>query len=199
MEVAEELFAEKGFNGTPVRDISEAAQVNLAMISYYFGSKEGLLEALFKYRGELAKIKLEGIVNQTGLNSLDKVYLLVDHYINKILNQQCFHRILTREQVLNNTGPLSALILDMKKTNFEIISRLIRDGQEKGEFRKDIDIQMMMATMVGTATNLITAKQYYKEMNNLQSLSEAELQENIREKLSKHLKTLFKIILTHDV
>jgi AcrR family transcriptional regulator len=40
MEAAEELFAEKGFSGTSVRDISDAADINVAMISYYFGSKE---------------------------------------------------------------------------------------------------------------------------------------------------------------
>ena len=33
MESAEKLFAEKGFAGTSVRDISEEANVNLAMIS----------------------------------------------------------------------------------------------------------------------------------------------------------------------
>ena len=44
MEAAEELFAEKGFSGTSVRDIADAADVNVAMISYYFGSKEKMLE-----------------------------------------------------------------------------------------------------------------------------------------------------------
>ncbi|HEY1869709.1 MAG TPA: TetR family transcriptional regulator, partial [Chitinophagaceae bacterium] len=56
MEAAEELFAEKSFDGTSVRDISEQAGVNLAMISYYFGSKEKLMESLIKYRGEFIKL-----------------------------------------------------------------------------------------------------------------------------------------------
>ena len=199
MEAAEDLFAEKGFNGTSVRDISEKANINLAMTSYYFGSKEKLLEALFSYRGEKAKLKLENIINETGLSAMEKVYRLVDHYIEKILSQQCFHRIMTREQVLNNTGPIANLILDMKKRNLEIVSRLIEEGQANGEFRKDIDIPMMMSTMVGTANHIITSKQYFRELNNLQSLSEEELREHIREKLGKHLKSLFKIILTHEV
>jgi AcrR family transcriptional regulator len=62
MEAAEELFAEKGFAGTSVRDIAEEAGVNLAMISYYFGSKERLMESLFKYRGESIKLQLETIL-----------------------------------------------------------------------------------------------------------------------------------------
>lgn len=38
------LFYQKGFNGTSVRDIAEKAAVNVSLISYYFKSKQGLLE-----------------------------------------------------------------------------------------------------------------------------------------------------------
>src|SRR5216117_4165610 len=98
MEMAEVLFAEKGFNGTSVRDIAEKAQVNLAMISYYFGSKEKLLEALFELRSDSMKVKIESIIEKQNLSALEKVYLLIDTYIEKIMSQQCFHRILAREQ-----------------------------------------------------------------------------------------------------
>jgi hypothetical protein len=57
---------------------------------------------------------------------------------------------------------------------------------------------MMTTTMVGTASNLVTSKQYYKELSNLQALSEDEFQQYIQEALSKHLKLLFKILLTHE-
>ena len=48
--VAEKLFGDHGFDGTSVRDIAQHANVNLAMISYYFGSKEKMLEALLELR-----------------------------------------------------------------------------------------------------------------------------------------------------
>src|SRR5690349_23358472 len=92
METAENLFAEKGFNGTSVRDIAEKAHVNLAMISYYFGSKDKLLEALFAFRGETMKVTLESIIDRQDLSSLEKVYLLIDNYISKFMSQQCFSR-----------------------------------------------------------------------------------------------------------
>ena len=82
METAETLFAEKGFNGTSVRDIAEKANVNLAMISYYFGSKDKLLEALFTYRGEYIKLKLEKMIENKEMGSLEKIYLLIDHFID---------------------------------------------------------------------------------------------------------------------
>ena len=110
METAEVLFAEKGFNGTSVRDIAEKAHVNLAMISYYFGSKDKLLESLFDYRGEHIKLKLESMVEDKTLGSFEKLDLLIDHYIEKIMNQQCFSRIMVREQVVNHTGITAELI-----------------------------------------------------------------------------------------
>ncbi|MDE3103736.1 MAG: TetR family transcriptional regulator [Acidobacteriota bacterium] len=44
---AEQLFAERGFNGVSVRDITNAAKVNSALLGYYFGSKEGLLAEVY--------------------------------------------------------------------------------------------------------------------------------------------------------
>lgn len=197
MEAAEVLFAEKGFNGTSVRDIAEKAGVNLAMISYYFGSKDKLFESLFTYRADGTKVKIETIIGRDDLSAMEKIYLLIDGYIEKIMGQQCFHRVLAREQVLNNVVT-SKLILDMKKRNQELIKKIIHDGQRKGEFRKHIDIPMMMITMIGTANNLVTQKHYYKELNNLNDLSDEEFEKQIRKKLSNHLKMVFKAILTYE-
>jgi AcrR family transcriptional regulator len=49
---AERLFAQRGFDGVSVRDIVEAAQVNLAAVSYHFGSKSELLLAVFGARAK---------------------------------------------------------------------------------------------------------------------------------------------------
>jgi len=198
METAEILFAEKGFNGTSVRDIAEKAHVNLAMISYYFGSKDKLLESLFDYRGEHVKLKLESMVEDKTLSSFEKLDMLIEHYIEKIMNQQCFSRIMLREQVVNHTGITAELITQMKKRNQQIISKLIHQGQKKGEFKRNIDIPLMMATLVGTAGHIIATQPYYREINNLQSMSEEEFQRHMKKKLSQHLKKLFKAILTNE-
>jgi AcrR family transcriptional regulator len=198
MEMAEILFAEKGFNGTSVRDIAEKANVNLAMVSYYFGSKDKLLEALFNYRGEYLKLKLENIIEDKKLNSLEKINMLIDHYIDKVMSQQCFSRIMVREQVLNHTGITAELIFQMKKRNQELITRLIHQGQKKGEFKKNIDIPLMMVTMIGTGNNMVATQHYYRQVNNLQSMSEEEFQKHIKKKLSQHLKKIFKAILTNE-
>ena len=47
LDAALALFAEKGFAKTSTREIAQAAQVNIASISYYFGDKAGLYTAVF--------------------------------------------------------------------------------------------------------------------------------------------------------
>jgi AcrR family transcriptional regulator len=46
IRVAMKLFAEKGFDGVTVRDISAEANVSVGLINHHFGSKEGLREAV---------------------------------------------------------------------------------------------------------------------------------------------------------
>ena len=198
MEAAEELFAEKGFDGTSVRDISEQAGVNLAMISYYFGSKEKLMESLIKYRGEFVKLQLENMLQNNEMSSLEKVYTLIDNYIDRIMKQQCFYKIMTREQMLHQKGATPKLIQDLKKTNQDLVGQLIAEGQKKGQFKKNIDIPLMMATLIGTVSHVVTTQHYYKKMNNLESLTDEEFKKQIKKKLSNHLKSLFKATLTYE-
>lgn len=48
MKTARELFVKKGFRGTTVRDIAIESGVNVAMVNYYFRSKEKLFDAIFE-------------------------------------------------------------------------------------------------------------------------------------------------------
>ena len=50
LDVAEELFGERGLDRVSIRDITEKAKVNLAAINYHFGSKEDLIAAVFERR-----------------------------------------------------------------------------------------------------------------------------------------------------
>jgi len=50
LDAAEMLFARNGFHNTSLREITGAAEVNLAAVNYHFGSKEALLEEVFKRR-----------------------------------------------------------------------------------------------------------------------------------------------------
>ena len=81
LNVAERLFSEKGFEGTSIRDISKEAKINIAMISYYFGSKERLLESLIIYKTSDLKLQLENLL-QENLERIEKVTKLIEIYFN---------------------------------------------------------------------------------------------------------------------
>lgn len=198
VDAAEHLFAEKGFHGTSVRDIAEKAQVNLAMISYYFGSKDQLLEAMFEYKSNLMATQLEVLVHQSNSEPLEIIYSLIEHYIDKVLQQQPFHKIMVREQVVPSTSRVQELILGMRKRNLEIIHRVVTKGQEEGSFRKEIDFPLLMTTMFGAVNNMVTTQYYYRALSNLEHLSDEEFKQVIREKLYKHLKEIFKSTLTNE-
>lgn len=60
LDAAERLFAEQGFYVTTLREITQAADVNLAAVNYHFGSKQALVVAVFQRRlDELNAERLE--------------------------------------------------------------------------------------------------------------------------------------------
>lgn len=198
LETAEKLIADNGYDGTSIRDIAHAADVNVAMISYYFGSKEKLLQAIFEKRTEYWRSHLENLIEDKNVGSFEKINKLIDHYVDKIFNQTCFHRIMAQQQMTNDDSPIKKLILDTKKNNQELIKKLIHEGQKRGEFRKNVDTSLMMITMMGTINQLVTTQHHYKVLNNLEDLSEEDYQKHLKKKLTTHLKTIFKAILANE-
>lgn len=59
LDAAEQLFAQKGYNGVSVREITSLAKVNLGSVSYYMGNKENLLEQVVRRRSEPIRLERE--------------------------------------------------------------------------------------------------------------------------------------------
>ncbi|MBU2893826.1 TetR/AcrR family transcriptional regulator [Colwellia sp. D2M02] len=78
LDAAELLFADKGFNGTSLREITSSAGVNLAAVNYHFGSKKELIKAVMsRYMNELApklELALSVIVHSDDKPNLDEVF-----------------------------------------------------------------------------------------------------------------------------
>jgi len=198
LKTAEHLFASKGFDGTSVRDIADEAGVNIAMISYYFRSKEKLMETLFEQRMGNVEMRVESLLKDNSLSPLDKVSMLIDDHIERVMQRQKFYKILYCEQVLNKNPLIINVMNDFKKRHVAIISELIKDGQKKGLFKKKIDVVFMLNTMVGTVAQMIMSFDYYRDINNLQDMPDEEFEGLIKRKLGIHIKTLFKAILTYE-
>lgn len=200
IEVAERLFAGNGFSGTSIRDIALAADINVSMISYYFGSKEKLIEALFEVRSVESAAKLETIISNDELSPIQKVYILIDNAIAKLMSNQCFHNIMLREQLSGDdrTPVISELIFQLKYKNWEGLESIIQEGQRKGHFCENIDISLLSSTLYGTINQVVTAQAFYKKINNMEQLDQPEFEKELSRKLSIHLKNIFKAIVTYE-
>lgn len=198
LTTAERLFSSKGYDGTSVRDIADEAGVNIAMISYYFGSKEKLMEALFERRSSDINLQVESLLQNDELTPLQKMESLVDAYIEKVMQKQPFFKIMMCEQVINKNPIIINLIHDLKKRNTDSIIRIIVDGQQKEAFKKDIDVLLLMNSLIGSITQMMLTKDYYKEYYNLQNVPDDQFSEQIKQKMSTHIKFLFKALLSYE-
>lgn len=62
LSAAEALFAQFGFAGTSLRQVTSRADVNLAAVNYHFGSKENLVNEVFRRRmDEMSQARLEAL------------------------------------------------------------------------------------------------------------------------------------------
>jgi AcrR family transcriptional regulator len=193
--VAEKLFSHHGFEGTSVRDIAEAADVNIAMISYYFGSKEKLMQALFQERMTEIKLKLEALLNDTSIEPVEKIGIVVDQYVDRVWEKQQFFKLTIQEQIVGKNKVITRWLKDMKKQNFELIGSIINDGQKKKIFKKGVDPILLVNTMTGTALQSFLNKDLYKHIHGLDDMSEETLKEELKEKTKTHIKTIFKAVL----
>ncbi len=198
IETAERLFSARGYDGTSVRDLADDAGVNIAMISYYFGSKEKLMEALFEQRTTNIKLKVESLLHDNKTMPLQKVELLAEDFISRIVEKKQFFKIMLCEQVINKNPVIINLIHDLKKRNVEEFTKLITDGQQKGAFKNNIDVLLLMNTLIGVVTQMMLTLDYYREYNNLKNVSDNQLYEQIKLKLTEHIKVLFKALLSYE-
>jgi AcrR family transcriptional regulator len=198
IETAEKLFADKGFDGTSVREIAKEANVNLAMISYYFGSKEKLMEAIFNYRINSNWFMFKSLVDDKSISPKVKMEMVVDNMVEKVTERECFHRIMVRQQILSEDTLVTNLINESRSKNLKLIEEIVRQGQEQKIFRKKIDVPILVITLIGTLYQFINTQESYKQYHQLQHLETAAFHTHLKRVLKIHLKSLLKTILTNE-
>ena len=195
LQTAEKLFAEHGYDGTSVRDIAKSANINIAMISYYFGSKEKLLEALIVYRIASMRLQMENLYRED-LTPLEKIDRLIELYINRINANKGMYQIIHFEISSGKRIINCEAFNEMKKHNLDILKSIILEGQEKGDFRKDINTVLIPTTIMGTYFHFQMNKPFFKEILNLNTQEDIDLY--VASELTDHIKKTIKALLTHD-
>lgn len=189
LDTAERLFSEQGFDGTSTRAIAHEAGVNMAMLNYYFGSKEGLYKAVFERKLSDFHQTLTNL-NEQNISPWEKLHQYIDVYVDRIARQSCFQRLIQQEiSMQQQRSGVRDYIADTLVRNVDELKKILREGIENGSFRK-IDIDMTVATIFGTkyyVTHLsaLAARVLQTDLDN-----ETTLQQEIKPRIKKHLTDL---------
>lgn len=194
LQVAEKLFAEKGFDGTSIREISKESKVNVAMVSYYFGSKEKLLESLIVYRTSDLKNVLKDICSEN-LNPIQKIEKFIQLYIERINNNRNFHHILLFEISSKKRAMDFESFNEIKKANINSLEKIILDGQSLNIFRKDINIHLIIPTILGTYFYFQMHKTFLGDILSLNT--DENYNQYIKNDLTNHIQQTIKSLLLY--
>jgi len=84
-EAARKIFTKKGYAATRTRDIAEESGINLALLNYYFRSKEKLFELVMLENFGAFISNVKELVNNTETSLEQKIENIVEFYINQLL------------------------------------------------------------------------------------------------------------------
>ena len=161
MNTAVSLFATNGFEGTSVRDIAASADVNLAMINYYFGSKEKLFESIVVHNVSYTRSMLDEVISNTDFTSIQKIDKVIEIYVKRLFGNREFHKVLHQELMLNQRPELGEALLNVLGKNQIAIKQVIETGIKKKEFKK-VDVALTIASLTGTLNAILLSKKVCK-------------------------------------
>lgn len=193
LEAAEKLFSELGYEGASTRQIAKESGANMAMINYYFGSKEGVFMEIMTKRIEDFKEHLNNISRGSG-TGMDKLLKVVEGYAKRILCNHAFHKMMHRELSLPQRPEMFSNIENAMAENQLVIERIVNDGIADGSFRQ-IDVRMMILTLMGTISKVAISPSKITSGTGL-DLNNQKDRKVITERLIAHLKDLIIIYLT---
>jgi len=84
---ARTIFTQKGYAATRTRDIAEEAGINLALLNYYFRSKEKLFDIIMLESMQDFIHSITGVFNDETTSLKEKIQNMVNHYLDMLTNQ----------------------------------------------------------------------------------------------------------------
>ena len=161
LDVAEELIAKKGFEGTYVRDISAKANINVAMISYYFGSKEKMMVNLYQYRVQKTRETFAEFT-QTIKDGKPEMQLkeIINFLVKQLLTYNYFHGFVTQE--LRHDERVKNTLLEFYQTCVTVLDEVIQKGIVSGVFKRAAKSEDIVSTLIGTVVFTIRNKNFYE-------------------------------------
>ncbi|MFC7373360.1 forespore capture DNA-binding protein RefZ [Fictibacillus iocasae] len=140
-DAAISLFTSQGFKGTTIRQIAQKANVNIALVSYHFGGKKGLLEELVMsfYEGYVRRLE---VVYHTSTKETAKGTLieLTEQLLSYQKNNLELARFVHREMTLDSTLIRELMSTYLAKEKY-YLNAFFEKGMKRREFkRQSVDL-----------------------------------------------------------
>ncbi len=186
---AKELFEEKGFDRTTVREVAAKAGANVALINYHFGSKENLLTDIVEEMTSETRLKLTDIQN-SALGPAEKLRQVIELYVDRLHSNSSYYQMIQREMSTRLLRPElhDCLYVNLKRNKDEI-KKLLDEGQQKKIFKKDIDQDLVISTLFGLMYQ--TTHSGFRE----KIIKSTEDAEGFKKRVKKYLWTLLESYL----
>jgi TetR/AcrR family transcriptional regulator len=136
LATATRLFAEKGYHGVSIRELSSVAGVNVSLISYHFGGKENLYNAVLAEQFSVLS-KVAEVCDKEG-DTLKKFEL----YVRAILSRYRENPFLLRFYTSELTNPTACFEAIVKPAITNVIQNLLdifTEGLSHNQFRQGLD------------------------------------------------------------
>jgi AcrR family transcriptional regulator len=146
LEVALELFRERGYDDTRVQDIIERTDISEGTFFNYFPTKDALLHDFALVQVDLYRGALRHELDAANVSVPDRVRELMRAAAIAIGQDRDFQAIVyTRSDLFNASG----LLERRTKLMYDDLAELFRIGQERGELRADIEPMQLAEVLTG--------------------------------------------------
>lgn len=161
LDIAEELIAKKGYEGTSVRDICSKANINVAMISYYFGSKEKMMSYLYQYRVLRTRENFSGFADtiKDGKPEM-QMKEMIKYIVGQLFKYNYFHGFVTQE--LRHTDSVKDELMDFYQLFVKKLDEVIKKGVASGVFTFTPKPEDVLTTIIGSTLFVIRNRNFYE-------------------------------------
>jgi len=152
LDAAVRVFAAQGYESSRVGDVAREAGVAYGLVYHYFGSKEAVLEAVFREAwGRL--LAAVAVAEETEADAAEQLSVVVKIVLRAWRDDPDLVRLLVREVTRN---PHIQDELDEIGQAFASLERIVRRGQADGSFRPDVDPQIAAWMLYGALEEVLT-------------------------------------------
>lgn len=145
IEAARLVFQEKGFKEATMRDIAARANINMAMVHYYFRSKENLFFMILDEAFRLLVEKIIAVLTNEELDIFDKIRTIVREYITFFSEKPYLPQFLMGEVIRNPEWIGKRMLENMSfLTIFRTFSDQLEKEYEKGTIRQISALSLLL-------------------------------------------------------